>query len=97
MQGSRRRFSKKGWTALGLGLVWLWGCGPSALEMDYGRSVRNNIAQQLVNPQAGVEPTLTTGLDPKAGVNVLERYDKSFKEKETPPTAMPTMTTTLGQ
>lgn len=85
---------------IGLGLaggaVWLWlcGCGPSALERDYGRSVRNNIAQQVINPQAGLAPTPTPGLDPQAGHNVLERYDKSFKEKETTPAVIPTVTTT---
>jgi len=88
---------------IGLGLaggaVWLWlcGCGPSALERDYGRSVRNNIAQQVINPQAGLAATPTAGLDPQAGQNVLERYDKSFKEKELAPTMMPTLTTGTGK
>jgi hypothetical protein len=40
--------------ALGTALLGLAGCyPPSALEMDYGNSVRNNMAQQVVNPQAG--------------------------------------------
>lgn len=79
--------------ALGLVLGWLWGCaGPSALEMDYGRSVRNNLAQQVINPRAGLEPTPAVGLDPKAGEYVLERYDKSFKEKEPPASAIPMIT-----
>jgi hypothetical protein len=89
----RRGLKSKGWLAWGLILIWLGGCGPSALEMDYGRSVRNNIAQQLVNPQAGLEARPSTGLDPRAGQNVMERYDKSFKEKETPTPVIQPLTT----
>ncbi|MDP3183391.1 MAG: hypothetical protein Q8M54_11325 [Desulfobaccales bacterium] len=96
MGGQRRGIERKIGMGLAVGVVWLGlcGCGPSALEMDYGRSVRNNIAQQVINPQAGLAPTPTVGLDPQAGHNVLERYDKSFKEKETTPAAIPTVTTT---
>ncbi len=94
MGGQLRPLKSKGWLILGGVLSVIWGCAPSALEMDYGRSVRNNIAQQVINPQAGLQPTPTLGLDPQAGENVLERYDKSFKEKEIAPTAIPTVTTT---
>lgn len=93
MTEPRRSLKSKRWLALGLVLGWLGGCAPSALEMDYGRSVRNNIAQQLVNPKAGLEPTPTMGLDPRAGQNVMERYDKSFKEKEPPTPVMLPLTT----
>jgi hypothetical protein len=69
--------------ALGVALLGLAGCfPPSALEMDYGNSVRNNIAQQVVNPQAGFNPKPAVGLAPQAGVNVQEKYDKSFKAEE---------------
>jgi hypothetical protein len=74
-----------GYLALGL-LLTLAGCCPTTLEQDYGRSVRNNIAQQLVNPQAGLDTTPAVGLPPQVGHNALERYEKSFKEKEPPPT-----------
>ena len=48
------------------GLKTLYGCyPPSSLEMDYGSSVRNDIAQQVVNP--------------RVGFNEQEKYDKSFK------------------
>lgn len=84
---------KRKMLALGLVLGWLWGCAaPNALEMDYGRSVRNNLAQQVINPRAGLEPTPAVGLDPKAGEYLLDRYDKSFKEKETPSAKMPMIT-----
>ena len=69
--------------ALGLALLWLAGCyPPSALELDAGNSVRNNIAQQVVNPRAGFRPEPTVGLPPQAAANEMERYDKSFKGEE---------------
>jgi hypothetical protein len=83
--------------ALALGaLLWLTGCysGASALEQDYGRSVTNNLAQQVVNPRAGLNPTPAVGLDPKAGVNLQEKYDKSFKKEEQ--AALPVTITTGG-
>ena len=69
--------------ALGLALLGLAGCyPPSALEMDYGNSVRNNIAQQVVNPQAGFNPKPAVGLPPQAAAGEQEKYDKSFKAEE---------------
>ena len=69
--------------ALGAALLGLAGCyPPSALEMDYGNAVRNNIAQQVVNPQAGFNPKPAVGLSPQAAANTQEKYDKSFKGEE---------------
>ncbi len=66
--------------ALGVALLALAGCyPPSAIEMDYGNSVRNNIAQQVVYPQAGFKPKPAVGLPPTAAANEQEKYDKSFK------------------
>ena len=68
--------------ALGLALLGLAGCyPPSALEMDYGNAVRNNVAQQVVNPRAGFNPKPAVGLSPQAAANEMERYDKTFKEE----------------
>ena len=68
--------------ALGAALLGLAGCfPPSALDMDYGNSVRNNIAQQVVNPAAGFNPKPGVGLSPQAAANEMERYDKTFKEE----------------
>ena len=68
--------------ALGVALLGLAGCyPPSALEMDYGNSVRNNVAQQVVNPQAGFNPKPAVGLPPQAAANEMERYDDSFKKE----------------
>jgi hypothetical protein len=67
--------------ALGAALLSLAGCyPPSALEMDYGNSVRNNIAQQVVNPRAGFNPNPAVGLPPQAAEGEMERYNKTFKE-----------------
>ena len=69
--------------ALGVALLGLAGCyPPSALEMDYGNSVRNNIAQQVVNPQAGFNPKPAVGLPPQAAANEMEKYDKTFKGED---------------
>jgi len=74
-------------------LLWLAGCcAPNALEQDLGRSVANNIAQQVVNPQAGFDPTPAVGLPPATAVNVKERYDKSFKAEEKKPMEMKMIT-----
>lgn len=68
---------------LGVALLVLAGCyPPSALEMDYGNSVRNNIAQQVVHPEAGFNPKPAVGLPPQAAANEMDKYDKSFKGEE---------------
>ena len=71
--------------ALALGaLLWLAGCytGAPIAEADYGRSVTNNVAQQVVNPRASQDLTPAVGLAPKTEQNVLDKYDKSFKAEE---------------
>jgi hypothetical protein len=69
--------------ALGLALLGLAGCyPPSALEMDYGNSVRSNVAQQVVNPKAGFNPKPAVGLSPQAAAGEMEKYDKGFKAEE---------------
>jgi hypothetical protein len=75
------------------GVLWLGGCadtwyGKSALEEDFGNSVRNNLAQSIINPRGGLNDTPVAGLSPTAGVNQMERYDKSFKGEEKKPTEM---------
>jgi len=75
---------------LGLtGVLWLAGCyGPSALDMDYGNAVRNNLAQSVLDPAAGLTTTPATGLSPTAAVNERELYDKEFKGEEKKPAEM---------
>jgi hypothetical protein len=68
--------------ALCLG-TWLTGCScPTTLSQDYGRSVTNNTAQQVVNPQAGLETAPAAGLTPVAGTNLYGKYEKTFKAEE---------------
>jgi hypothetical protein len=75
---------------LGLtGVLWLAGCyGPSALELDYGNAVRNNLAQSVLDPAAALKTTPATGLSPTAVVNEKELYDKGFKGEEKKPMEM---------
>ena len=84
MQTMTANLVKATWRlALGVALLWLVGCyPPSAIETDYGNSVRNNVAQQVVNPRAGFNPAPAVGLPPQAAANELEKYDKSFKAEE---------------
>lgn len=67
-----------------LGLLALTGgcCAPSALEADYGRSVTNNLAQQVVTPQAGLDTAPAAGITPTAGTNLYGKYEKTFKAEE---------------
>jgi hypothetical protein len=66
--------------ALGVALFWLAGCyPPSAVVQDWGNSVHNNVAQQVVNPEASLNPAPPVGLSPQAAVNEMESYNKSFK------------------
>lgn len=80
MKNERRRL-KAGASLIGLALAlgWLTGCAePDTMDKDYGNSVHNNIAQSVLNPQAGLLDTPTRGLSPQAGVNELDGYNKSF-------------------
>jgi hypothetical protein len=71
------------------GVLWVAGCfGPSAVDLDYGNSVRNNLAQTILNPQAGLTNTPATGLSPAAASNEREAYDKGFKGEEKKPMQM---------
>ncbi|PIU54328.1 MAG: hypothetical protein COS90_01480 [Deltaproteobacteria bacterium CG07_land_8_20_14_0_80_60_11] len=71
--------------ALGVALLGLAGCyPPSALEMDYGNAVRNNVAQQVVNPRAGFNPKPAVGLPPQAAEGEMDKYNKTFKEEPKP-------------
>ena len=83
---TRKKASRYGkvWLVLVTGLIFLGpaGCYSNALEQDFGQSVADNIAQQVVNPQAGLVPTASVGLSPTAGANTIDQYEKSFKSEE---------------
>jgi hypothetical protein len=80
MKNERRRLKAgTGLIGLAVALGWLAGCtSPDVLQKDYGNSMQNNVAQSVLNPQAGLLNTPATGLNPRAGVNEMEGYDKSF-------------------
>lgn len=77
-----------------IGVLCLAGCGnwnlfgPSALEQDFGNSVHNNLAQSVLNPTASLNEAPAAGLSPNAGVNEMERYNKTFKGEEKKPAEM---------
>ena len=76
------RAPKMVWLALGLALIFLWGCEtPTALEMDYGRSVSHNTAEEMVYAP-GTFDTPPVGTGPKTAETVYDTYNKSFKGKE---------------
>lgn len=69
--------------ALAVVLLGLAGCiQASAVDRDWGNSVRNNIAQQVLNPQAGLNTSPAVGLPPQAAVNEMESYNKSYEPAE---------------
>ncbi len=56
----------------------LLGCCGQNTKLDYGRSVRYNLANSLLNPQAGQEEVVSRGQPPEAAANAYEKYNKSF-------------------
>jgi hypothetical protein len=63
----------------------LLGCCGSHTEQDYGRSVANNLAAQVVHPEAGQKVEVGPGQAPDAAANAYEKYTKSFKPEEKKP------------
>jgi len=92
MRGQKKgRFLVMKGLLLGLALLWLAGCTsgdgrPRTMEADWGRSVTNNRMEMMVTPPDAVDPKPPLGISPQAAKNTQDRYDKSFKEKEEPPT-----------
>ncbi len=62
----------------------LFSCGKHT-KRDYGRSVTHNIANQLVNPEAGKDVQVSRGQTPEAAVNAYGKYNKSFQAEEQKP------------
>jgi hypothetical protein len=63
-----------GWLVAGL-----LGCCGKWTKRDYGRSVTHNLANSLVNPQAGQEVVVSRGQSPDAAANAYAKYNKSFE------------------
>lgn len=54
------------------------------VDAQFGSAVRQNIAAQTINPNAGKNADQVAGVDGTAGVSAMERYHDSFKAP--PPT-----------
>lgn len=82
-----RSFFGKLWILVLLGgwLLSLMGCCGRHTQLDYGRSVSNNIAAQLVNPDAGRVAQVSTGQTPEAAAHAFTKYNKSFTPEEKKP------------
>ena len=80
MKNERRRLKAgTGLIGLAVALGWLAGCtSPDVLQKDYGNSMQNNVAQSVLNPQAGLTDTPMVGLPPQAGASEMDAYNKSF-------------------
>ena len=69
----------------------------SRVEMDYGNSFKQARSNQILNPEAGKNLNLVSGLDGQVAQIVIENYRKDF-EKPSPAAAAFTMAPkTLGQ
>ena len=66
-----------GWLAAGL-----LGCCGKHTKRDYGRSVPHNLANSLVNPQAGQEVVVSRGQSPEAAANAYAKYNKTFEPEK---------------
>jgi hypothetical protein len=72
---------------LGIGVIMLAGCavGPSRLEADYGRSISLAKSNQTLDSAAQQNLVPVSGLDGKAAMGTLERYQTSFEKPPPPP------------
>ena len=62
-----------------------WFCCGKNTERDYGYSVTNNIAKQVVDPTAGQEVYVSRGQTPDAAANAYTKYNKTFSPEEKKP------------
>ncbi|RJF92839.1 pilus assembly protein [Noviherbaspirillum saxi] len=64
----------------------LAGCAQPTPQFDatFGDSVRTAVAQQTLNPDASRNNDPVSGIDGRAAQEAMNRYQKSFAEKEPP-------------
>jgi hypothetical protein len=72
---------------LGIVVIMLAGCavGSSRLEADYGRSVSLARLNQTLDPAAQQNLAPVYGIDGRAALGALERYQTSFEKPPPPP------------
>jgi hypothetical protein len=69
-----------------VGIFLLSACAqPSRLERDYGKSVKQFRANQVLNPEAGKNLDPVTGLDGDVAQITIEKYQESFKSSQEVP------------
>ena len=68
--------------------------GMSRLDADYGRSYRQALANQVLDPNASRHLAPVYGMNGIAAENVMDKYYKGFEEQKTP---APTYTIPIGQ
>jgi len=52
------------------------------LDHQFGARTRQDQAQQTLNPQAGLNQTPVTGLDPQTATAVFDNYVRSYRTPE---------------
>ena len=70
-------------TSVAVSLVFcLSSCAPTTPKWDshFGEALRLTFAQQILNPEAGLNPNPVAGMDGKAARDAIGRYQNSFKE-----------------
>ncbi len=74
--------------------ILLFACaGPTRVEKNFGKSVRQARINQILDPEAEKNLEPVTGLDGKAAQATIERYRKTFEpNREVPQTLIQTGT-----
>ncbi|OPY10836.1 MAG: hypothetical protein A4E66_01487 [Syntrophus sp. PtaB.Bin001] len=61
-------------------VLFISGCGPTRLEMDYGTSHRLQVFNQTLDPAAEKNLTPVYGMDGPAADKALQKYRKEFEK-----------------
>jgi len=88
---------------IGLAAVFsamLWGCAGNLpesqrikmIDMNWGKSFESAKNNQILNPEAGIEPEPVLGLDGEAAGHNMQKYKDAFIKAEPP---KPTVVTTF--
>ncbi|HVK53558.1 MAG TPA: hypothetical protein VM532_00870 [Burkholderiales bacterium] len=74
---------------LTLGALYLSACASTTPNLDarHGDAVRAAAARQMLNPMASSNADPVKGMDGKAAVSAMGRYNASFKEPPPAPSA----------
>lgn len=81
----------------------VWGCAGNLpesqrakmIDMNWGKSFESAKNNQILNPEAGMEPEPVVGLDGEAAGYNMKKYKDAFKKAE--PVKAPVLTTIIGK